>query len=126
MNINLEYFGMGILGMGKWISRAQFLGYVGRVALMSIGLMVFVFGLSMNFDIHKMFEVTHLFTGKVMDAGASAPTRVLMVFLGFFAICFIAFFIMGWKKFKKTVNGDEVAMDLFEDINTTVIEKDVA
>jgi len=124
MTGDLNYFGLTILGMGQWFNRAQWVGYFGRCALMSFGLMTLLFGLSMGFDLMKMFEVSHLFTAKVIESGEAAAFRVFWVLAGLFLLCFIAFFVMGFKKFKNTLNGDEVAMDLFEDINVSLKDKE--
>ena len=124
MSVAKNYFGTSILGLGGLIDKGQTMFYLGRVSLMSIGAMTLEYMMAMSFDGSEIFSSVNLFTGKVMEAGPQTLTKVLWVLFAVFLLHFAAFFMMGWKKHKKTRDGDDVARSLFEDVNVTIIDKE--
>jgi len=117
MSDDTAYAGLSILTMGDWIEKAQRVGYVGRVGLMALGFMVIEFLIAMNMDADEIFGAINMFSGKVLDGGEGVESKVFAIFLAFFVCHAFAFFILGWKKFKKTLDGDLVARELFDDVN---------
>jgi len=117
MSDDKAYAGMSILTMGGWIEKAQMAGYVGRVGLMALGFMVIEFLIAMNMDADEIFGTINMFSAKVMAGGDGVESKVIGIFLAFFIFHAFAFFILGWKKFKKTLDGDLVARELFDDVN---------
>lgn len=122
-NGGIEYFGTSILIMGSWFDRAQILGYFARVGLMSAGFMCFAFLLTVGMDLGEAFGVINQFSQKVVEGGDKSVINVGWVLFGAFGVHYIAFFMIGWKKFKTTIDGDSVASDLFDDMNKSIIDK---
>lgn len=121
-----SYFGVSLLGMGGMIDKGQTLFFVGRVCLMALGAMTLEYLMSMGFDGSKIVSAAHLFTGKLIEGGPETLSKVLWVLFAAWLIHAAAFFAIGWKKHKKTLDGDDVAKSLFEDINVTVIREESA
>lgn len=121
MSNNTNYFATGILGLGGWIERGLIAAYFGRVFIMAMGFMWLEFLLAMNLDLDEVFNTLHLFTGKVVEGGAETLQTVGWVLFLAFVLHYLAFFAIGWNGFKKSLNGDEVAKNIFEDLNTTII-----
>jgi len=122
--MNIPYFGESILAMGGWINRGQTIFYLGRVCLMGAGAIALEYLMAFSFDGSEIFSATHLFTGKVVDAGPETLTKVLWVLFFAWLVHVVAFFAIGWKKHKKSLDGDEVALSLFEDINHTIVREE--
>ncbi|MGB0906890.1 MAG: hypothetical protein ACPGVT_05295 [Maricaulaceae bacterium] len=118
-----SYFGYSILTMGRAIEKAQTFGYFVRTALVAIGLMVVEFALAMSLSFSDMVNVVHIFTSRLIEGGEASMRNVLAVLILFWLIHFLACFVIGWKKFKTTRDGDKVASELFDDINHVVTQE---
>jgi len=119
-----EYFGYSILGFSSWIDRAQIFGYFVRTSLVAAGLVLFEFILCMGMSMTELVNVTNIFTNKIIESGDGTTTKIGWIFAVIWGLHFLACFSIGWKKFKKTIDGDVVALELFQDINADKIKND--
>jgi len=111
------YFGSSILAMGKTIEMGMIAGFVGRVSLMSLGLMTFEMLLYFGLEPREVLKTLNILSGQMIEAGSEAQWRLVWLLAFIFAVHFIAIFAIGYKTFFKNLDGDAVAAELFEEVN---------
>lgn len=119
----MEHFTLGnsILAMGRYISWVLIIGFLGRVALTALGLMSFQLLLYLGLEPREMFKTLNIVSGDIMDAGEAAHMKLVWLFLGVFAVHFALVFGVSYKSFFKNLDGDEVARDMFIEVNDAFV-----
>lgn len=121
-----EYFSPGILAMGDGFERAMWIAFFVRNALMAMGLLVFLFAMSMGFSPTEMIDVVYMFTARLREVGPEAISKFAWIIMGAWGFCFLTTLLIGWKGFQKNVDGNQVAMDLFDDLNHVIVREEDA